>query len=228
MTGQNKAKCPYQFVVIEGNIGAGKTSLVQKISKDYQAKMILERFADNPFLPKFYKNQERYAFPVELSFLADRYNQLKKELQDRDIFSTFTIADYYFMKSLIFARNTLATDEYNLYSQIFHIIYQSLPKPDLYVFLHLQTDKLLDNIKSRGRNYESDITKKYLDDIRLGYFEFFKQQKDFRVLVVDTNQIDFVGNEEHYNKLLAVLFEREYALGINHVVVQNENILRAK
>ena len=193
--------------------------MASKISKDYQAKIILERFADNPFLPKFYENPDRFAFPVELSFLADRYNQLKNELQDRDIFSAFTIADYYFMKSLIFARNTLAADEYNLYSQIFHIIYQALPKPDLYVFLHLETEKLLENIQSRGRNYESEITAGYLDDIRSGYFEFFKQQKDFKVVIVDTNQIDFVGNEDHYDQLLSVLFQKEYSLGINHVVI---------
>jgi len=219
MNGHSLPHCPYQFIVIEGNIGAGKTSLANKISSDYKAKIILERFADNPFLPKFYKDQDRYAFPVELSFLADRYNQLKKELQDRDIFSAFTIADYYFMKSLIFARNTLAEDEYNLYSQIFHIIYQSLPKPDLYVFLHLNTEKLLNNIQSRGRNYESDISAKYLDDIQSGYFEFFKQQKDIKILVVDTNNIDFVNNEDHYNQLLIRLFLEEYSIGINHVVI---------
>ena len=170
MTGPQKPDCPYQFVVIEGNIGAGKTSLTKKISEDYGAKIILERFADNPFLPRFYENPERYSFPVELSFLADRYNQLKKELRDRDIFSSFTIADYYFMKSLIFARNTLAEDEFNLYSQIFHIIYQSLPKPDLYVFLHLSTEGLMDNIKKRGRNFESEISPEYLDKNRKGYF----------------------------------------------------------
>lgn len=212
-----KPTCPYQFVVIEGNIGAGKTSLAKKISQDYHAKIILERFADNPFLPKFYDNPERFAFPVELSFLADRYNQLKNELRDRDIFTSFTIADYYFMKSLIFARNTLADDEYELYSRIFHIIYQALPKPDLYVYLHVSTEKLLSNIKSRGRSYESKITAGYLDDIRSGYFGFFKQQKDFRVLVVDTNQVDFVGNDKHYNLLLKAIFGKEYSPGINHV-----------
>lgn len=219
MTRLDIPKCPYQFVVIEGNIGAGKTSLAKKISEDYQAKLILERFAENPFLPRFYENPERYSFPVELSFLADRYNQLKNELQDRDIFTSFTIADYYFMKSLIFSRNTLAKDEFNLYSQLFHIIYQSLPKPDLYVFLHLNTDKLLSNIKNRGRNFESEITENYLDDIRAGYFEFFKQQNDMRVVVVDTNNIDFVLNEGHYNQLLSEIFEIEYPLGLSHIIV---------
>ena len=219
MSGSQKPVCPYQFVVVEGNIGAGKTSLAKKISEDYGAKIILERFAENPFLPRFYQNPERYSFPVELSFLADRYYQLKKELRERDIFSTFTIADYYFMKSLIFARNTLAEDEYNLYSQIFHIIYQSLPKPDLYIFLHLGTETLMKNIKKRGRNFESEITPEYLDKIRGGYFEFFKQQQDFRIVVVDTNQIDFVENESHYNQLLTKLFEKEYPIGLSHIMI---------
>jgi len=217
MASRNIPDCPYQFVVIEGNIGAGKTSLAKKISRDYKARIILERFADNPFLPRFYKNPERYAFPVELSFLADRYNQLKKELQSRDIFSSFTVSDYYFMKSLIFARNTLAADEYKLYSQIFHIIYQSLPKPDLYVYLHVNTDRLLSNIRARGRKYESEITGEYLEDIKGGYFEFFKQQTDFRLVVVDTNMIDFVKNPEHYQMLLEKLFKQEYPMGLSHV-----------
>ncbi len=221
MTSLDRPKCPYQFVVVEGNIGAGKTSLAKKMSEDYGAKLILERFAENPFLPRFYENPERYSFPVELSFLADRYNQLKNELQDRDIFSSFTVADYYFMKSLIFSRNTLAKDEFNLYSQLFHIIYQSLPKPDLYVFLHLQTDKLLLNIKKRGRNFESEITESYLNDIRSGYFEFFKQQNDLRIVIVDTNKIDFIFNEDHYNQLLKDLFEKEYPLGVSHIVVRD-------
>ena len=144
------------YIVIEGNIGAGKTSLAKRISGDFNGKLILERFADNPFLPKFYKDPERYSFPLELSFLADRYNQLKRELSDRDLFKSFTIADYYFMKSLIFARATLSDDEYNLYRQIFEIIYSTLPKPDLFVYLHVDPDNLLMNIKKRGRDYEQN------------------------------------------------------------------------
>jgi len=222
MTTRKIPQCPYQFVVIEGNIGAGKTSLAKKISRDYNARLILERFADNPFLPRFYKNPERYAFPVELSFLADRYNQLKKELQERDIFSAFTVSDYYFMKSLIFARNTLAPDEYRLYSQIFHIIYQSLPKPDLYVFLHVSTERLLSNIKHRGRKYEADITGEYLDNINSGYFEFFKQQKDFRLLIVDTGKIDFVKNDSHYERLINDIFVADYPTGVSHILMDRD------
>ena len=141
----------YNYIAIEGNIGAGKTSLATKISEQFGAKLLLERFADNPFLPKFYANPTRYSFPLELSFLADRYQQLKEELGSIDMFSPFTIADYYFMKSLVFASSTLEEDEYNLYRQIFHIIHSSLPKPDLYVYLHVPPEKLLSNIASRGR-----------------------------------------------------------------------------
>ena len=209
--------CPYQFVVIEGNIGAGKTSLATKISEDYQAKLILERFADNPFLPKFYKDQERYAFPVEMSFLADRYNQLKKDLQSKELFTSFTIADYYFMKSLIFSRNTLAKDEYSLYSQIFHIIYQSFPKPDLYVYLHADPEQLLQNILKRGRSYESEIDHDYLQSIQDSYFSFFHQQPDLRILIVDVGTCDFVHQEDDYQTLIKIMFNAKYEPGINHV-----------
>ncbi|MBT3242793.1 MAG: deoxynucleoside kinase [Bacteroidetes bacterium] len=215
-----KYPCPYQFVVVEGNIGAGKTSLANRISNDYRAKLILERFADNPFLPMFYKDQDRYAFQVEMSFLADRYNQLKNDLQSKDMFSSFTIADYYFMKSLIFAGNTLASDEYGLYSQIFHIIYQSLPKPDLYVYLHADTNHILNNIRKRGRKFESDISEEYLLSIQKGYFEFFRQQPDLRIVVVDISKTDFVSNDDDYQELISILFSQPYSLGINRVAIE--------
>jgi len=209
--------CPYQFVVIEGNIGAGKTSLATRISEEYKAKLILERFADNPFLPKFYKDQGRYAFPVEMSFLADRYNQLKNDLQSKELFSSFTIADYYFMKSLIFAKNTLASDEYNLYSQIFQIIYQALPKPDLYVYLHQDSNNLLENIRNRGRDYESEISGKYLRSIQQGYFDFFKQQPDLPIVVIDMNGSDFVNKSCDFEAIIRLLFSKRYDPGIKFV-----------
>lgn len=209
----------YKFIIIEGNIGAGKTSLSHKIAEEYNAKLILEQFADNPFLPKFYEDQEKYSFPLEMSFLADRYNQLKKELNERDLFKSFTIADYYFMKSLIFSKQTLQDDEYNLYRQFFHIIYNSLPKPDLYVYIHSSVDKLLSNIKNRGREYEQDITADYLLKIQESYFEFFKQQQDLSFLVIDTNNLDFVNNEEDYNKISETIFRCECKKGLNRVIL---------
>lgn len=210
----------YDYIVIEGNIGAGKTSLSKLISEKFNAKLILEQFADNPFLPKFYKNPDRYSFPLELSFLADRYNQLKKDLSHRDLFKSFTISDYYFMKSLIFSKSTLQDDEYNLYRQIFNIIYNQLPKPDLYVYLHLNTDNLIKNIKKRGRDYEQNITEDYLRKIQNGYFDYFKQQKDFRILIIDTNNIDFVNNKEHYKLIIDTIFNNEYKIGTNRVVLK--------
>jgi len=147
----------YQFIAIEGNIGAGKTSLAKLIAEKCNAKLILEEFEDNSFLPKFYKDPERFAFPLELSFLAERFQQLKDKLASKDMFKTFTIADYFINKSLIFSRKTLQTDEFKLYNTLFEIINQSLIKPDLLVYLYANVDTLQSNIKKRGRDYEQEI-----------------------------------------------------------------------
>lgn len=209
----------YNFIVIEGNIGAGKTSLSHKIAEEFNAKLILEQFANNPFLPKFYEDPEKYSFPLEMSFLADRYNQLKKELSEMDLFKSFTISDYYFMKSLIFSKQTLKDDEYNLYRQFFHIIYNSLPKPDLYVYLHSSVDNLLENIKLRGREYEKDITSEYLLKIQESYFEFFKQQQDLSFLIIDTSRIDFVNNKDDYQKIKETIFSFGCNKGVSRVIL---------
>ncbi len=208
-----------QFLVIEGNIGAGKTTFSKKIAGDYNAKLILEQFADNPFLPKFYTNQERYSFPLELSFLADRYSQIKKHALNLDLFHSFLIADYYFAKSSIFAQNTLKDDEYRLFRQIFDIIFESMPKPDLYVYLHANTGRLLKNIENRGRNYEQNIEPAYLEKIQNGYFHFFKQVTTFPILIVDINNIDFVHNPEHYQLLKDAVFKSDYKLGVNRLIL---------
>jgi deoxyguanosine kinase len=212
-------KIKYNYVVIEGNIGAGKTTLASKIADQFNARLILERFADNPFLPKFYSDPEKYSFPLELSFLADRYRQLKEELVAQDLFKAFTIADYYFMKSLVFAASTLTGDEYNLYRQIFYIIYGTLPKPDIYVFLHLRPERLLLNIEKRGRNYEKSISREYLKKIEESYFSFFRQNPENRYLIIDINEIDFVGNETHYRKIIDTIFYDEYPTGVNRVIL---------
>jgi len=205
------------YLVIEGNIGAGKTSLSTRIANDYKAKLVLERFADNPFLPKFYQDPARYSFPLELSFLAERYNQLKKELASLDLFSSMIVSDYYFMKSLIFAANTLADDEYNLYRQLFDIVYSSLPRPDLFVYLHLGTEKLLENIKKRGRNYEQQITADYLEKIQNSYFSYFRQEPGMKILVINTENIDFVLHNKDYLKLTDAIFNRNWKAGINRL-----------
>jgi deoxyguanosine kinase len=212
-------KIRYNYVVIEGNIGAGKTTLAGRIAEQFNAQLILEHFADNPFLPKFYSDPEKYSFPLELSFLASRYKQLKEELVPQDLFKSFSIADYYFMKSLVFAASTLTGDEFNLYRQIFYIIYGSLPKPDIYVYLHLRPERLLENIERRGRNYEKSITKEYLEKIQNSYFSFFKQNPENKYLVIDVNDIDFVANENHYSKLIDTIFFDDYPVGLNKVIL---------
>jgi len=212
-------KIKYNYVVIEGNIGAGKTTLAGRIADQFNARLILEHFADNPFLPKFYDDPEKYSFPLELSFLASRYKQLREELVPQDLFKSFTIADYYFMKSLVFAASTLNGDEYNLYRQIFYIIYGSLPKPDIYVYLHLNPDRLIKNIESRGRNYEKSITKEYLQKIQDSYFSFFRQNPENKYLVIDINDIDFVANEHHYFKIIDTIFFDDYPIGLNKVIL---------
>ena len=205
----------YNYIVIEGNIGAGKTTLATMIAKEHTAKLILERFADNPFLPKFYDDPSRYSFPLELSFLADRYRQLKEELVEQDLFRDFTVADYYFMKSLVFASQTLEKDEFSLYRQIFHIIYSSLPKPDLYVYLHVPPERLLMNIAMRGREYEKSITAEYLTGIQESYFTFFRQNPENRYLILDIKDIDFVMRPEDYRKMTEVIFSEPVGLGMN-------------
>lgn len=212
-------KIKYNYVVIEGNIGAGKTTLAGKISEQFNASLILEHFGDNPFLPKFYDDPEKYSFPLELSFLASRYKQLKEELGPQDLFKAFTVADYYFMKSLVFAASTLKEDEFNLYRQIFYIIYGTLPKPDIYVYLHLNPDRLLQNIEKRGRNYEKSITREYLQKIQDSYFSFFKQNPDNKYLVIDINEIDFVAFESHYAKVIDTIFFDDYPVGLNVVIL---------
>lgn len=207
------------YLVIEGNIGAGKTSFAHKISAELNAKLILEQFAENPFLPKFYKEPEKYSFQLELSFLAERYYQLNNELTSRDLFKSITVADYYFMKSLIFAKTTLKDDEYNLYRSIFDIIYNSIPKPDLYVYLHQDIPRLKQNIKKRGRDYEQAISDEYLEKLQDGYFDFFKKQEDIPFLIIDINKLDFVENQSDYEKIKQVIFSKKYSKGIHRQII---------
>lgn len=207
-----------KFIVIEGNIGAGKTTLSKMLAKEYDATLVLENFADNPFLPKFYAEPEKYAFQLETSFLIDRYDQLKKYLHTPDIFKDFLFSDYFFSKSLIFAKNTLKDDEFNLYRKMFWLIYKNVPKPDLYVYLHLPIDKLMKNIEKRGRDYEKYITAQYLETIQNAYFDFFREQKDIRFLIIDTNNVDFVANTKHYDQLKEIIFANGYQIGINTII----------
>jgi 2-amino-4-hydroxy-6-hydroxymethyldihydropteridine diphosphokinase len=192
----------YNFIAIEGNIGAGKTSLAKKIAKDFNAKLILERFADNPFLPKFYKKPKRYAFTLEMSFLADRYQQISDDLSQLDLFKDFMISDYDVNKSLIFSKVTLPEDEFRLYRKLFYQVYKDIAKPDLYIYLYQNTERLQKNIKKRGRNYEKDIKDEYLEKINSGYLEFLKSQPDMNLKIIDISDRDFVKSREDYLWLL--------------------------
>ena len=192
----------FNYIAIEGNIGAGKTTLANKLAEDFNAKMVLERFADNPFLPKFYEDQNRYAFPLEMSFLADRYQQISDDLAQFDLFKDFVVADYHIFKSLIFAKVTLAEDEFRLYKTMFDIIYKEMPKPDLYIYLYQNTERLLQNIKLRGRSYEQEIPAEYLEKINSGYLDYIKSQKDLNVLIIDVSNKDFLQNQEDYAFIL--------------------------
>ena len=188
----------YNYIVIEGNIGAGKTSLVEMISQEFNAKPILERYKDNPFLPKFYKEPERYAFPLEMSFLADRYQQLLDDIGQYDLFKDFMIADYDRYKSLIFSQVTLQEEEYVLYKRLHEMMYRDMPQPDLYVYLYQNTERLLKNIKKRGRSYEKEIDANYLEKINQGYLDFIKSQHQLNVKIIDISDLDFVKNREDY------------------------------
>ncbi|HPW98151.1 MAG TPA: 2-amino-4-hydroxy-6-hydroxymethyldihydropteridine diphosphokinase [Flavobacterium sp.] len=192
----------FNYIAIEGNIGAGKTTLANKFAEDFNAKTVLERFADNPFLPKFYEDQSRYAFPLEMSFLADRYQQTADDLAQFDLFKDFIVADYHIFKSLIFAKVTLAEDEFRLYKTMFDIIYKEMPKPDLYIYLYQNTERLLENIKKRGRDYEQEIPAEYLEKINSGYLDYIKTQKDLNVLIIDVSDRDFIKSQEDYNFIL--------------------------
>ncbi|NNE32506.1 MAG: 2-amino-4-hydroxy-6-hydroxymethyldihydropteridine diphosphokinase [Winogradskyella sp.] len=193
----------YNFIAIEGNIGAGKTSLANKIAKDFNAKLILERFADNAFLPKFYTEPERYAFTLEMSFLADRYQQISDDLSQLDLFKDFMVSDYDVNKSLVFSKVTLPEDEFRLYRKLFYQVYKDIARPDLYIYLYQNTERLQANIKKRGRKYEKDIKDDYLEKINSGYLEFLRSQTEMNVKIIDISDKDFVKNREDYLWLLA-------------------------
>ena len=192
----------YNYIAIEGNIGAGKTSLTNQLSEQFNAKLVLERFADNPFLPKFYEDKERYAFPLEMSFLADRYQQLTDDLAQFDLFKNFIISDYYIFKSLIFAQVTLQKEEYLLYRKMFDLMYKEITKPDLYVYLYQNTERLLENIKKRGRSYEQNIQPEYLKKIHNGYKSFINTEQNLNSLILDVSELDFVNNTKDYSFII--------------------------
>ncbi|MEZ5004110.1 MAG: deoxynucleoside kinase [Chitinophagales bacterium] len=209
----------YKYVTIEGNIGAGKTTLANLLAKEYGGKIIKEQFRDNPYLAKFYEDKERYAFQLEMSFMLERYAQLNKVLSEPHIFDQFVVSDYMFTKSLLFAKINLSREEHQLFRHLFDLISKKLPKPDLIFYLHADAQHLLDNIKKRGRAYEQVITKPYLNKIERMYMEYFKQMPDQKIVVVNVKNTDWVSNVFVFQHLLE-LFDRDYKKGINVVELQ--------
>ncbi len=201
----------YNFVTIEGNIGAGKTTLANILSKHYNARLVLEEFADNPFLPKFYENPEQYAFPVELFFMAERYKQLKDLLQTKDMFQSITISDYLFTKCLLFAKVNLLNDEFRLYQKLFDIINPQILQPEILIYLHTPVNKLKENIKKRNREYEQNIPGDYLFQLQETYTQYIKQH-NIKTLFVDASNADFIDNPEHV-KIITDALDKEYNEG---------------
>ncbi|MEO6490989.1 MAG: deoxynucleoside kinase [Ferruginibacter sp.] len=205
----------YNFVTIEGNIGAGKTTLAHLLSKHFQSRLILEEFAENPFLPKFYENPDQYAFPLELFFMAERYKQLKDLLQTKDMFQTVTVSDYLFTKCLLFAKVNLREEEFRLYQKLFEIINPQIVQPDILIYLHSPVSKLQENIKKRNRSYEQGIPNDYLFSLQETYTAYIKQH-NIKTLFVDTSNADFLGNKAHIKTIIDAL-DKEYEDGQHYV-----------
>ncbi|HET6768098.1 MAG TPA: deoxynucleoside kinase [Chitinophagaceae bacterium] len=207
----------YHFITIEGNIGAGKTTLAHLLSRHYNARLVLEEFADNPFLPKFYENPKLYAFPLELFFMAERYKQLKDLIQQKDLFQNVTISDYLFTKCLLFAKVNLPEDEFRLYQRLFEIIHQQLVQPDLLIYLHTPVSRLQQNIKKRNRAYEQNIPDEYLFNIQETYTHYIKQH-NIKTLFIDASNADFLGNEKHLKVVIDAL-DKDYEDGQHYLTL---------
>ena len=204
----------YSHIAIEGNIGSGKTTLATMLSIDMNARLVLEQFADNPFLPKFYSDPEKHAFALELFFMAERYHQLKN-LKEQDLFKPQIVSDYFFVKSKLFAQNNLKKDEMQLFNRLFDIMLSSLSKPDLLVYLYSDVERLQQNIKNRGRDFEQNISDEYLQNIQDKYLDFLRKQSDFPVLLLDVTNVDFVADKNIYDKIGELIFV-EYSVGVTN------------
>jgi deoxyguanosine kinase len=212
----NNPLIPYSFIAIEGNIGAGKTTFCELMAAEMNCRLILEQFTDNPFLPLFYEQPDRYAFPVELFFMTERHKQLQEKRADADLFTPLSIADYFFIKTLLFAKNNLNSEEFRLFQRLFDVLNSTYKKPELLVYLHRSVDNLMRNIKKRGRAYETEISAEYLTEIQNGYFDYFKTETNLPILIVEVEDIDFVADKTHFEQLKSLLF-KQYSVGIHRV-----------
>ncbi len=209
---------PYNYIVIEGNIASGKTSFCERLESKYGCRLILEKFDENPFLPYFYENQERFAFAVELFFMTERIKQLQRNLINQDLFSSFTVADYAFVKSLLFARKNLNEEEYRMFAQMFNAFGGSFPSPDILVYFHRSIPELITNIDIRGRDYEQQIQEEYLQTIQDSYFEYFRNILSFPVIILDVSSVDFVHNEGHFETVESLL-KKTYLPGVHRISI---------
>ncbi|MBK8620429.1 MAG: deoxynucleoside kinase [Saprospiraceae bacterium] len=207
---------PYNYICIEGNIGAGKTTFCKLIRKEYECNLILEQFDDNPFLPLFYKEPERFAFTVELFFMTERYKQMQACLLNRSLFSQFTISDYAFIKTLLFAKKNLGEEEFRLFQNLYNVFDQNFPKPDILIYFHRNIEVLQEKIKKRGRVYETEISDDYLQQVQNAYFEYFRNILSFPVLIIDVSTIDFENNPKHYEHL-KYLITKKYQPGVHRI-----------
>ena len=206
----------YPYIVIEGNIGVGKTTFCRKLQEKYDARLILEQFSENPFLPYFYENPERHAFSVELFFMTERHRQLQEELIQGDLFNQQIISDYIFIKTLLFAKNNLNEEEYRLFNRLFHVLNAHFKKPDLVVYLHRPVPNLLHQIKKRGRSFEMEINTTYLENIQKAYFDFFKMDPEYPILVVGIDDLDF-EKDNHAFELLNKLLLQKYEPKVHYI-----------
>lgn len=214
----SEKELPYQYICIEGNIGSGKTSLVDKLAFDFNARKLLEQFEDNPFLPLFYNDPERYAFTVELFFMTERFKQLQNHISTQDLFSKYLFTDFSFVKTLLFARKNLQEEEYKLFQMLFSVLNKSFPTPDLMVYLHRDVKFLLNNIHERNRSFETNISGKYLLTIQDSYFEYLRNITSFPVLILDLKDMDFVNNKTHY-ETVKFLISKSYGPGVHRISV---------
>ena len=200
-----------KFIAIEGNIGAGKTTLCHRLAARTGCSLVLEQFTDNPFLPPFYEQPERYAFPVELFFMTERHKQLLEHFANPDLFSTLTVADYFFVKTLLFAKNNLNEEEFRLFQRLFSVLNATFPRPDLLLYLHRPVDVLLRQIQKRGRDIERNISADYLEGIQNAYLDYLKTETQTPVVILELGKANFEHDDAVFSGIVDLLQEKHPA-----------------
>jgi deoxyguanosine kinase len=210
----------YNYIAIEGNIGAGKTALANLIAAEMDRQPILEEFRDKAYLERFYQDPERYAFPLEISFLVERYQQLSHALSSGSLFKSGFVADYMFDKSLIFASCNLNEDQYHLFKELFDVFTAQLPFPDVVIYLHRPIKQVVEQIKSRGRPFELAIPESYLTKVEEGYHRYLSNMAQKRIINIDLGEADFVNESHTFQQILKLLKQdqatRYHTLELNH------------